>query len=107
MYWKFTCRAPSGPRSSPVAVGAIEPGDSLLIPVTIPAGVSRATFDLTWERNWTRFPPGDIDMLILDPSMQVVSAAGGTLNSPERAVVENPIKGQWQGVIQAAGVDRA
>ena len=94
------------PLSNPVAVGAIEPGDSLLIPVTISAGVSRATFDLTWERNWTRFPPGDIDMLILDPSMQVVSAAGATLNSPERAVVENPIKGQWQVLIQATEMYR-
>jgi hypothetical protein len=38
--------------------------------------------------------------------MQVVSAAGATLNSPERAVVENPIKGQWQVLIQAAEMYR-
>jgi subtilisin family serine protease len=94
------------PLAKPVAEGVIKSGNSRLIPVTIPAGVSRATFDLVWIRDWSRFPSSDIDMIILDPSGQVVSTAGATLNAPERAVVENPVPGQWQVLVQAAEMYR-
>jgi hypothetical protein len=94
------------PLAKPVAEGVIKSGNSRLIPVTISAGVSRATFDLVWIRDWSRFPSSDIDMIILDPSGQVVSTAGATLNAPERAVVENPVPGQWQVLVQAAEMYR-
>ena len=94
------------PLTKPVAQGAVEPGDSLLIPVSIPEGVSRATFDLAWTRNWTVFPPSDLDMVILDPVGQIVSTAGATLNAPERAVLENPVPGHWQVLVQAAQMYR-
>jgi hypothetical protein len=90
------------PLANPVAEGSLQAGGSRWVPVDIPPGVSRATFDLVWVGDWTRFPTSDIDMFILDPAMQLVSAAGATLNAPERAVVANPIPGQWHVLIQGA-----
>jgi hypothetical protein len=70
-------------------------GDAFVIPVDVPAGLGSVTFDTVFTRNWTKFPTSDIDMLIFDPDLNLVSIDGATLNAPERAVIENPAAGTW------------
>lgn len=86
-------------RGRRVVRGNISMGESIAIPVEIRPGVSTAIFDLLWKRNWQKFPTSDIDMLIYDPDSNLVSLDGATQNSPERAVIENPVPGTWTVVI--------
>jgi hypothetical protein len=88
------------PLTNPVAQGEINMGDAFLIPVEIPQGVSQATFDLAWTRDWSKFPSSDLDLVVFDPDFNLVSLGGATLNAPERAVVEYPIAGTWQIYVQ-------
>jgi hypothetical protein len=76
------------------AQGTIADQQLLSFPVSIPAGVSKATFRLSWRENWSRFPTADIDMIPIKPNGQLV-LDGATLNSPEVAVVSNPPAGTW------------
>jgi hypothetical protein len=78
-----------------ISNGEIGTDDYIFVPVQIPEGVSTATFDLTWHRDWSKFPTSDIDMIILDPSFAFASFEGVTGNSPERAVIETPTPGTW------------
>jgi hypothetical protein len=87
-------------RGGRVVRGNISMGESVAIPVEIRPGVNMATFDLLWQYNWQNFPTSDIDMLIFDPDSNLVSLDGATGNSPERAVIENPIPGTWHVVIE-------
>ena len=87
------------PLKRPVARQVIRADDEFLIPVLIPEGVTTATFDLRWKRNWNRFPTSDIDMVIFDPSGEIASSDGTTLNAPERAVIDSPIGGEWYYVL--------
>ena len=89
------------PLTAPKSQGIIEPGDSFVIPVVIPAGMSKATFDLEWRRKWDSFPTSDIDMLIFNPSSVLVSTAGATGNAPERATINSPVAGTWFVLIDA------
>jgi hypothetical protein len=88
-------------RRHSIASGRLGIGDDALIPVEIPAGVKQATFDLSFDRDWTRFPTSDMDMLIVNPNFEIESDAGATLNAPERAVVQNPAPGTWHVLINA------
>jgi hypothetical protein len=88
------------PLKSPVAQGAIEMGDSFVLPVNIPAGTTTATLDLDWLRKWDKFPTSDIDMAVYDPTGALVSLAGATGNAPERAVINNPAAGTWYVVVE-------
>lgn len=82
-------------RGAKIAEEDLVMGDAFVVPVDIPAGVSKATFDLVWRRNWSKFPTSDIDMLLFDPDFNLVSLDGATLNAPERIVVEDPVAGTW------------
>jgi hypothetical protein len=75
--------------------GEITNGQEVLIPVTLPEGISQATFDLVFNRDWSKFPTSDIDMYIFDPEMNVASFDGVSLNAPERARVFDPVPGDW------------
>ena len=83
---------PDGDR---VANGVIKMNDSLLVPVIVPGGVSTATFDLLWHRDWSMFPTSDVDMYLFNPSLALTSVDGATSNAPERAIIENPTPGTW------------
>ncbi|MCL7455419.1 MAG: S8 family serine peptidase, partial [Anaerolineae bacterium] len=87
------------PLENRVANGVIKNGDALFIPVQVPEGASRATFDLTWHRDWSMFPTSDIDMWVLDPDWNLASVESITMNAPERAVIDNPMPGEWMVVL--------
>jgi hypothetical protein len=74
--------------------GVIADGQNLFIPFNVPAGLSKATFELTWEHDWTHYPTNDLDLVLIDPNGNL-NFDGATLNGRERAVVKNPTPGHW------------
>jgi hypothetical protein len=87
------------PKTGLVASGNIKMGDTFFIPVEIPEGTSQATFDLVWNRDWSMFPTSDLDLILLDPEGNLASIDGATLNSPERAVITDPMAGTWTAIV--------
>jgi len=77
------------------AEGEITNDQLIEIPVTMPEGISKATFDLVFNRDWSKFPTSDIDMYILDPDGNVASWDGVSYNAPERGIVYDPVLGEW------------
>jgi hypothetical protein len=79
----------------PYTKGLIRQNEWVEIPLQIPAGATRAQFDLSWLRDWSLFPTSDIDMYVVDPNGEIASLAGLSLNAPERAVIDAPMPGAW------------
>jgi subtilisin family serine protease len=93
------------PLENRVANGVIKTDDTMVIPVEIPEGATMATFDLTWHRDWNSFPTADLDLLLFDPTLALVSLDAATLNAPERAVIDAPAAGTWYAMILGYQVD--
>lgn len=98
-------------RRHPRAKGFIHDDQILIIPVWVPRGTQRATFDLEWRRDWSRFPTSDLDLLLFDTSCLFrggceLNADAATLNAPERATVEGPQPGLWLAVVVGFEVPR-
>jgi len=74
--------------------GTIADGEWTAIPVTIPAGVTSARFELSWKGNWGHYPTNDIDMMVVAPD-GTENWDGATLNSPERATFATPAPGVY------------
>ena len=89
-----------------VANGPIKMAESAVIPVEIPEGTSTATFDLTWHRDWSKFPTSDVDMIIFDPTFALASLDGATGNAPERAIIVDPMPGTWYVLIDGYEVNK-
>ena len=86
------------PLRHPRSRGVIRDDEIVIIPVWVRKGTSRATFDLEWKRDWSRFPTSDIDLLLVDPVFNLITDAA-TLNAPERATVDSPTPGLWFAVV--------
>jgi len=87
------------PPSVSSAIGQIRQGDVIPFYVNVPVA-AQAVFELFWQQNWGRYPTNDLDMLVVDPNGKPVLDTAGfppgaSLNSPERAVIANPVPGQW------------
>jgi hypothetical protein len=82
------------PRPDAVFTGTIAAQQVQFIPFNVPAGLSRATFELTWDNDWTHYPTNDLDLVLIDPAGNL-NFDGATLDGRERAVVSNPVAGQW------------
>lgn len=83
------------PLDDAFASGQIKMGDGILVPVYVPSGVGRATFDLDWQHKWDKWPSSDLDMIVIDPTWSTFNYDGATGNAPERAVVDAPMAGVW------------
>jgi len=83
----------------PISENEIRMDDAITVPFDIPEGTTRATLDLTWQRDWTMFPTSDIDMVVIDPDFNTASLEGATLASPERVVLDSPAAGRWYALI--------
>jgi hypothetical protein len=94
------------PQGDLVDRGWIKADDSLVVPVEIPNGVTKATFDLLWHRDWSRFPTNDLDMIVFDPAFNPVSFDGATSNAPERAIIGDPSPGTWWILVDGYEVHR-
>ena len=83
----------------------IQPGETILVPFEIPPGTNRASFELGWLHNWTRFPTNDLDMFLCAPGHVLHrDFSGATLDSPEYLAVNNPAPGSWHVMVVAYGV---
>jgi hypothetical protein len=91
------------------AQGKIGQGQTIAVPVTVPAGVSRAEFRAGWREDWGSYPTNDVDLLLVRPDGTLLTS-GATLNNPEVVVVTNPPPGQWVALIDgfevATGSDK-
>ena len=94
------------PLGEPVLKSTIVDGDVFLVPIEVPPGVGTATFDLRWIRDWSRFPTSDLDLILLDPELNEISIDGATLNAPERAVLRDPVPGEYVAVIAGFEVSK-
>jgi Subtilase family len=83
--------------------GSIADQQVVLIPFNVPAGLSAATFELTWKNDWSHYPANDLDLFLVDPAGNIDSD-GATLNGRERAIVKNPAGGQWTLAVVGASV---
>ena len=95
------------PLQNRIANGVIQMSDHRAIPAYIPEGTTMATFDLTWGRDWSKFPTSQLDMYIFDPEFHLVSVDGATGNAPERSIIEEPVPGWWYVYIDGEGVDKS
>jgi hypothetical protein len=81
----------------PAAMGEVRRSDSIPFHIVVPPA-AQAEFELFWQQNWGRYPTNDLDLIVIDPNGNVVLTAA-TLNSPERAVITNPIPGTWTAIV--------
>ncbi len=92
-------------REASAKKGRVAQGEWLAIPVEVPAGATRATFELGWKRDWAMTPTNDLDLYVIDPDgNQVLAydpayggwyAAGATFASPEAVVADAPKPGTY------------
>jgi len=75
----------------------------ILIPFNVPAGLTAATFEVTWKNDWSHYPANDIDLILIDPNGKM-NFDGATLNGRERAVAKTPVAGQWTLAVVGATV---
>lgn len=87
----------SATREGPAAFdrqAKISEGQTHSYPFTMPAGVTQATFELTFDNDWGHYPTNDLDLILLDPDGNL-NFDGATLNGRELAIVKNPKPGTW------------
>jgi subtilisin family serine protease len=75
--------------------GLIGDGEKITIPFNVPANTRRATFELTWLRDWYFYPTNDLDLVLVAPDGEE-NGDGVTLDGRERAVILNPAAGRWK-----------
>jgi subtilisin family serine protease len=73
--------------------------------VEVRPGTAKASFDLSWQRDWTKFPTDDLDLILVSPS-GVEDLRGATFNAPERTVVDRPEPGSWTAIVEGFTVHR-
>lgn len=78
--------------------GKVDNGDLIVIPINVPAGVSKAEFRLGWREDWSSYPANDVDLILVSPS-GTANLNGATLSNPENVVVDNPAQGQWLALV--------
>jgi subtilisin family serine protease len=101
----FHVTAVAKPRASISTRGTIADGGWVAVPIVVPEGTQRATFELSWKRDWSRTPTNDVDVYVFDPNGKEVLAyspdydawysPGASLNAPERIVAPAPIPGEY------------
>jgi len=74
--------------------GNIGFGQTLVFPVTVPAGVAKAEFRVGWREDWSNYPASDLDLILVKPDGGVLFG-GATLNIPETVTIDAPAQGQW------------
>lgn len=84
-------KSPPAPK---IAEGEVVPGELDVVAVTVPPGTEQAVFELSWSNHWGAYPTDDLDLYYLDPAGNLSGRV--TYQSPERAVIDDPLPGEWQ-----------
>lgn len=97
-------RAVSNKRPKITERDRVQEGEFQRYVVSVPEGVEQANFELRWQQDWGRFPTDDLDLIVLDPSGNLVLEftedgdpflPGATFKAPERIVINNPMPGDY------------
>jgi hypothetical protein len=94
------------PRGSGRPSAVVGDSERQAFPVEIRPGTARARFDLSWQRDWTKFPTDDLDLIVVSPS-GIEDFRGATFNAPERTVIALPEPGTWTAIVEGFTVHRA
>jgi hypothetical protein len=78
--------------------GKIGNGQSIAVPVSVPAGVGTAEFRLGWREDWASYPANDLDLILIAPN-GTPNVSGATLSNPEHVAIAAPAAGQWTAII--------
>lgn len=81
-----------------LASGKVPQGGGQLVEVVVPAGLTEVTFELSWNNHWGRYPTDDLDLIIIDPALNL-NFDGATFNSPERATIDAPVPGTYSVIV--------
>ncbi len=95
---KVTVFSTTDPIPQFTSQGKVANGQTIAIPVNVPAGTSVAEFQLGFREDWGDYPTSDVDLFLIAPN-GAVYGGGVTLNSPERVVFKNPAAGTWVALI--------
>ena len=80
----------------PTTIATIKEDEIDFVEVDVPAGASKAVFELAWKQNWARYPTNDLDLEMIDPAGNVhTDQSLQGLNSPERVEIADPMPGRW------------
>jgi hypothetical protein len=93
---------PKQPGPTTAVVGDAE---ARSFPIEIPTGTASAGFELAWNRDWTRFPTDDLDLILVSPS-GARDLRAATLNAPERVELDHPEPGTWTAIVDGFSVHR-
>jgi hypothetical protein len=96
-----------GPKPAPLwrPTSIIGESERQAFPVEVPAGTAELRFDLTWKRDWTRFPTDDLDLIVVPPSGDE-DFRGSSFDAPERATFDQPEPGTWTAIVDGITVHR-
>lgn len=72
--------------------GSLHPGVISEHEIEVPAGLAALCVQLSWRRDWTKFPTVDLDLFAETPDGILAIAS---IDSPEFAVIEDPAPGTW------------
>jgi hypothetical protein len=99
----------AGTLTGPLIEGDLQNGDVRLFPnaVHVNANATHLDFLLTWEKDWSRYPTNDVDLIVCGPEIPdterdcraLGNKKGATLAAPERVRIANPTPGDWTVVI--------
>jgi Subtilase family len=96
----LTIERKKNPQGFPTALGKVEDGEFVEETFEVPAGTAQLVVELSWDTNWGHYPTDDVDLYLLDadPS-KPINFSGATIDSPERAVINNPTAGEWAALV--------
>ncbi|HKQ97250.1 MAG TPA: S8 family serine peptidase, partial [Candidatus Polarisedimenticolia bacterium] len=99
---KITPQWAATPRMT--AQGTIVHGQELLYSFTMPEGLGKADFRLSWTEGWSSYPANDLDFYLIDAN-GFVYPQGAQLNMPEHVTYYQPPPGQWGILLQGFEVN--
>ncbi|MBI1950149.1 MAG: S8 family serine peptidase [Acidobacteria bacterium] len=76
------------------AQGKIHEGDQLVRTVAVSPGTSVAEFRLGWREDYSHYPTGDVDLVLIDPDGNL-NFEGASLDAPEVVSIADPKPGTW------------
>jgi hypothetical protein len=89
--------------------GKLAHNESAVFEFEVPVGAEAFDMRLVWDKDWGSYPTNDLDMLVFDPSFNLIvvdndgdgDPDGISLDAPERLHIDNPDPGTWFIIVDA------
>jgi hypothetical protein len=69
------------------------------VPFAVPASAGQLDIRFGWREDWSSFPTGDMDLILIKPDGTTIYDAA-TISNPESVSLANPQAGQWMALLQ-------